>query len=74
MVVIVVFGVISLDYCVEKVLIDLKMKFNEVVDEKVLVLYDNLEVRDRLVVIVVVFFLIMMLLLLLLLFILFLCK
>ena len=40
----------------EKVPIDLKTKFNEVADEKALVLHDNLEVRDRLVVIVVVFF------------------
>ena len=60
------FGAISLDHRVEKVPIDLKTKFNEVADEKALVLHDNLEVRDRLVVIVVVFFLTMMLLLLLL--------
>ena len=40
----------------EKVPIDLKTKFNEVADEKALVLHDNLEVRDRLVVIVVVVF------------------
>ena len=50
------FGAISLDHRVEKVPIDLKTKFNEVADEKALVLHDNLEVRDRLVVIVVVFF------------------
>lgn len=50
------FGAISLDHRVEKVPIDLKTKFNEVADEKALVLHDNLEVRDRLVVIVIVFF------------------
>lgn len=50
------FGAISLDHRVEKVPIDLKTKFNEVADEKALVLHDNLEVRDRLVFIVVVFF------------------
>ena len=50
------FGAISLDHRVEKVPIDLKTKFNEVADEKALVLHDNLEVRDRLVVIVVFFF------------------
>lgn len=41
------FGAISLDHRVEKVPIDLKTKFNEVADEKALVLHDNLEVRDR---------------------------
>lgn len=41
------FGTISLDHRVEKVPIDLKTKFNEVADEKALVLHDNLEVRDR---------------------------
>lgn len=58
------FGAISLDHRVEKVPIDLKTKFNEVADEKALVLHDNLEVRDRLVVIVVVFLTMVLLLLL----------
>ncbi|XP_020617163.1 uncharacterized protein LOC110055123 isoform X2 [Orbicella faveolata] len=41
------FGAISLDHRAEKVPGDLKTKFNEVADEKALVLHDNLEVRDR---------------------------
>lgn len=41
------FGAISLDHRAEKVPGALKTKFNEVTDEKALVLHDNLEVRDR---------------------------
>ena len=41
------FGAISLDHRAEKVPIDSKTKFNEVAEEKSLVLHDNLEVRDR---------------------------
>lgn len=41
------FGAISLDHRAEKVPIDSKVKFNEVAEEKALILHDNLEVRDR---------------------------
>ena len=41
------FGAISLDHRAEKVPGDMKTKFNEMADEKALVLHDNLEVRDR---------------------------
>ena len=41
------FGAISLDHRTEKVPIDSKTKFNEVAEEKALILHDNLEVRDR---------------------------
>ncbi|XP_078384035.1 uncharacterized protein LOC144666472 [Oculina patagonica] len=41
------FGAISLDHRAEKVPVESKTKFNEVADEKALVLHDNLEVRDR---------------------------
>ena len=41
------FGAISMDHRVDKVPDDMKSKFNEVSEEKALVLHDNLEVRDR---------------------------
>ena len=41
------FGAISLDQRTDKVPQEMKTKFNEVAEEKALVLHDNLEVRDR---------------------------
>ena len=41
------FGAISLDQRTETVPEEMKMKFEEVAEEKALVLHDNLEVRDR---------------------------
>lgn len=41
------FGAISLDHRTEKVPVESKTKFDEVAEEKALILHDNLEVRDR---------------------------
>jgi len=41
------FGTITLDHHVDKVPTEMKSKFEEVAEEKALVLHDNLEVRDR---------------------------
>ncbi|XP_031558698.1 uncharacterized protein LOC116295108 [Actinia tenebrosa] len=41
------FGTITLDHHVDKVPVEMKSKFEEVAEEKALVLHDNLEIRDR---------------------------
>ncbi|EDO45458.1 predicted protein [Nematostella vectensis] len=41
------FGAITLDHNKDKIPTELKSKFDEVAEEKALVLHDNLEVRDR---------------------------